>query len=178
MSASRSTALRAQAQLSVDGARDRRQHGGGMGQDPFRRGAALPQRPVRGPAPPSAPPQAPPRAAGAAPGPAPSHGLAASPEPQAQAQPIRERSGCGCGCEGGRSGGRPRGRAADSGRSFLRRPATGESPALAQPRVYRFSRPAAATPAGALRSRKASRWVNLPVRPPRGPQGPGSGVRR
>ena len=48
------------------------------------------------------------------------HGLAASPEPQAQAQQIRERSGCGCGCEGGRSGGRPSGRTADSGRNFLR----------------------------------------------------------
>ena len=124
----------------------------GAGSFPERRRPPAETRPRPRPA--LGPAQAPPRAAGAAPGPAPSHGLAASPEPQAQAQPIRERSGCGCGCEGGRSGGRPRGRAADSGRSFLRRPATGESPALAQPRVYRFSRPAAATPAGALRSRK------------------------
>lgn len=52
--------------------------------------------------------------------------------------------------------------------------ATGESPALAQQRVYSLSRPATAAPARALRSRQALRWVSRSRRA-RGPRGPGGG---
>ena len=56
--------------------------------------------------------------------------------------------------------------------------ATGESPAQAQQRFYSLSRPAAAAPARALRSRQALRWVSRSVRPGARPAGAGGRWRR
>lgn len=83
MSASRSIALRAQAQLSVDEREKDTSRAAEWAVDPS--GEAPPSRRAPSAAPPQAPPA--PRLL--------KHGPAASPEPQAQAQPSRQRSGAG-----------------------------------------------------------------------------------